>query len=176
MFEIVRVGPSPGQPRLEARSGLEGGDFEKIASALGIRPFMARKTGLVAARTAQKREHIETFWNGKESQNVAQPGDFIVTNLSSTGTVLRDGEGKANTYVIKGDKFAKLYIADRGENEFGTIYRPVSTVEAIFLAGGFDILAPWGEPQRADSGYILKNGDEIYGNNKDTFEQTYEKP
>lgn len=176
MFEIVRVGPSPGRPRLSAPSGLADGDFEKIARELGTLPFKARKTGFVAAREAHKRERVDTFWNGKETENVAQPGDFVVTNLSPTKSVLRDGDGHANTYVISRAKFAKLYAADRGKTEFGDVYRAIGTVEAIFLAGGFDILAPWGEPQRAESGYVLKNGKEIYGNNKDTFEQTYETP
>lgn len=174
MFEIVRIGPSPGQPRLEAPSGLEGGDFEKIARELGTRPFKAHKTGFVAAREARERERIETLWNGKETENVAQPGDFVVTNLTPARAVLRDAQGHVNTYVISRGKFAELYVADHGNTEFGAIYRPTSTVEAIFLAGGFDILASWGEPQHAESGYLLKNGSDVYGNNKDTFEQTYE--
>lgn len=176
MFEIIRVGPPPGRPRLTAPSGLADGDFEKIARELGTLPFKARKTGFVAAREARKREHVDTYWNGKETENVAHPGDFVVTSLTPTKSVLRDGDGKANIYVISRAKFAKLYVPDAGKTEFGDVYRSISVVDAIFLAGGFDILAPWGKPQSAESGYVLKSGSEIYGNSKDTFEQTYEMP
>jgi hypothetical protein len=30
-----------------------------------------------------------------------------------------------------------------------------------------------GEAQVAASGYLLRNGSEMYGNNKDTFDKTY---
>jgi hypothetical protein len=175
MFEIVRVGSSPGLPRLLAPTGLVKGDFEKIAKELAVKPFRAKKTGFVAAREATVEERIETRWDGKETEKTAKTGDFIVTNLTPKKAVLRDSEGHANTYVIGRGKFGELYERDKGENEFGAIYRAIGTVDAIFFPGGFDILAPWGESQLAASGYLLRNGNEMYGNNKDTFEKTYKK-
>jgi hypothetical protein len=175
MFEIVRVGSSPGLPRLLAPTGLVKGDFEKIAKELAVKPFRAKKTGFVAAREATVEERIETRWDGKETEKTAKPGDFIVTNLTHKKAVLRDSEGHPNTYVIGRGKFGELYERDKGENEFGKIYRAIGSVDAIYFPGGFDILAPWGESQIAASGYLLRNGNEMYGNNKDTFKETYKE-
>ena len=76
--------------------------------------------------------------------------------------------------MIRADKFDELYQRYEGANEFGEVYRAVSQVECLYLDGGFEIMAPWGEMQRADQGYILCNGTGIYGNHKETFEATYE--
>ena len=46
-------------------------------------------------------------------------------------------------------------------------------VEALLFKGGFDILAPWNERQVGPSGYLLKNGDDVYGIEKSTFGKTY---
>jgi hypothetical protein len=42
------------------------------------------------------------------------------------------------------------------------------------MPAGFDIMAPWGERQVGEQGYLILNGGEVYGNNTDTFEATYE--
>ena len=55
-----------------------------------------------------------------------------------------------------------------------TVYRPKGVVEAIRFEGGFDIMAPWGEKQRASDGWLLLNGRDVYGNHQDTFTATYE--
>jgi len=175
MFEIVRIGGASGPARLLAPQGLVAGDFDKIAKALKTKPFRARKSGFVAARQATAEEHIVTQWNGAETEKTAKPGDWIVANLTPKKDVIRDSEGHANIYVIDRDKFGQLYAPDRGKNEFGAIHRAIGTVDAIYFPGGFDILAPWGQPQIADSGYLLRNGDEMYGNAKETFETTYKK-
>ena len=47
-------------------------------------------------------------------------------------------------------------------------------MSALSLPGGFDIVAPWGERQTGASGYLLLNGDEVYGISRDAFEATYE--
>ena len=46
--------------------------------------------------------------------------------------------------------------------------------DAWVLAGGLDIMAPWGERQTIEKGYLLRNGDEIYGNDAKAFRATYE--
>ena len=173
MFSLDRIGPSPGLPKLVSTDKLTPEDFAKLAAGLGIKPFKARKTGFVSVRVAAKHETIETLWNGKESSGVAEPGDKIVTNMSVARQILRDGAGHANTYVIAAAKFPDLYEPDEGKTEFGDIYRARGHVEALYVAGGFEILAPWGETQRANAGYILFNGTDVYGNNKETFERTY---
>jgi hypothetical protein len=173
-FTIDRASGIHDKCRLLAPTKLTRADFFAVADRIGRRPIKARKIGLVAARNAQAVEPIETRWNGKETTNTAQPGDWIVTSLSRDGEVMRDASGNENTYVIKAETFTNLYESAVGENEFGRFFRAKNTVDALFLSGGFEILAPWGQSQTADSGYLLFNGEEVYGNNKTTFEETYE--
>jgi hypothetical protein len=136
----------------------------------------ARKTGLVAARRAARASTVETRWNGTETRNRARAGDWIVTNLASDRKVLRDGEGRRNTYVIAGNRFGELYEAAGAKKvgKLGAVYRAKGTVSALRLSGGFDILAPWGERQTGRSGYLILNGADVYGNNAETFAATYE--
>lgn len=173
MLEIDPGSVQKGAARLRATKQLTSDDFESVASALRTAPRRARKTGLVAARRATHREAVETRWNGKETSDVAEPGDYIVTNMSPSGDVLRDSKGAANTYVVRSARFASLYERTTGDIDLGEIYRPLGIVDAIALPGGFDIVAPWGERQLADAGYLIRNGEDIYGNNKETFEATY---
>ena len=175
MFEIIKVGPPPGMPRLIAPIKLEPADFAKAAALLGVEPFRATKTGLVAARFAKHRERIETRWNGKETEAIAEPGDAIVCNMSPSREILRDAEGHPNTYVILREKFPELYEPEGTTSEQGDIYRSKAAVHALYFAGGFELMAPWGEVQRANSGYLIHNGSELYGNNKETFEATYQR-
>ena len=156
-----------------ARGKLEAKDFREILHKLSATPIKARKTGLVAARCVARRETVETRWNGKELSDAADQGDWIVTNLSPERSVLRDRHGHTNTYVIRAKRFSQLYKAEGEANEFGAIFRAKERVQALYLSGGFDILAPWGEMQQAAEGYLLFNGAEVYGNSRETFEATY---
>jgi len=162
--------------RLESKGALSAKDFQAIAATIGVAPVRARKTGLVAAKRAARGRTVETRWNGKETQNRARAGDWIVTSLSFERKVLRDGEGSQNTYVIAGDRFGELYEAagTRTVARLGAVYRPKGIVSALHLSGGFDILAPWGERQTGRSGYLILNGEDVYGNNAETFQGTYE--
>ena len=159
---------------LVASGKLTPAAFETIRSMVRARLVTARRIGFVAARQATRDEPVETRWNGKEANDVARPGDWIVTNMSADRAILRDRAGSVNTYVIRRDTFVRLYDRDTGETEYGAIYKSKSVVEAFLLPGSFEILAPWGEIQRGARGYLVKNGDEIYGNNRETFEATYE--
>ncbi len=160
--------------RVIASKAMSASDFDELALMLGTPIAQARKIGFVAARRADKEQLVETLWNGKESQITAQTGDWIVTNLTPDLTIMRDEGGNANIYAIRADKFPALYTRHEGTNSFGDIYRAISQVECLYLPGGFEIIAPWGEMQRADQGYLLRNGAEIYGNHKETFDATYE--
>jgi hypothetical protein len=149
-------------------------DFDQLATKLSVTPKRARKIGFVAAAQTTTVRRIDTEWNGKETTNVANPGDWIATNLSPQLAPLRDRDGNLNTYVIPAARFPDLYEPTATRIALGDVYMAKSVVLALRLPGGFDILAPWGERQRAASGYLLLNGDEVYGNNAETFEATYE--
>jgi hypothetical protein len=173
-FRIIRKGRRQDMSRLEADAILTPKDFHLIARALGGPAVRARKTGFVSARRATKYEPIQTRWNGIETTNTARPGDWIVTNLTRQKKPLLDTMGYINTYVIRVKRFASLYERTDGMTPFGAIYQSKSVVSVISLRGGFDIKAPWGERQRADKGYLVLNGKEVYGINKATFAATYE--
>ncbi len=159
---------------LFAGSKLTPGDFGRIRAQVDAPLLTARKIGFVAARQTGAEENVVTHWNGKESADVARPGDWVVTNMSAAGEILRDRDQQVNTYVIRAETFPRLYDLHQGENAFGQVYKSRSVVEAFLLPGSFEILAPWDEMQRGARGYLLNNGKEVYGNNRETFEATYE--
>lgn len=171
---MFRIDRTPQGDRLEADAALTLADFAAIATLLGSDPIRARKVGFVAARYATVPENIETRWNGRETTNVAQPGDLIVTNLTPLRQPLRDDEGHLNIYVITAGRFSSLYEPTSESMAHGAIYRAKGFVSALPLAGGFDIMAPWGERQTAAAGYLLLNGDQVSGSSWDAFLKTYE--
>lgn len=172
-FRIDGLTDASPKPRLLTTEVLAPSDFGAIAKHLGCAPIRARKIGLVAARRALEPVTIETRWNGKESVAAAAPGDWIVVNMTPDRKLMRDGDNALNVYVIRADRFPALYAPDEGSTEQGDIYRAVSEVEAIHFPGGFEIMAPWGEFQRAPNGYLLSNGTDVYGNAEETFQLTY---
>lgn len=174
MFTLEQTGRHPRDFRLIAHERLDADDFNTVANHVSQIPRAARKVGLVAARRAEQRQRIVTLWNGKESENVAEPGDWIVTSLSESGDALVDDANHPNTYAIKQSRFAELYEPAGGKTEFGAKFRAKGHVKAIRLSGGFEIEAPWGETQRSADGYLLLNGTQVYGNARETFEATYE--
>jgi len=62
-----------------------------------------------------------------------------------------------------------------GNTELGGIYTPKepSEVQALYLPAGFQLPAPWGRMQQSGHGYLLLTGEEVYGNNRATFDATY---
>ena len=164
--------------RFAADRKLTSADFAQVAKDLGVTPVRARKIGFVAAHRATATERVDTHWNGKETSNTAQPGDWIVTNLSPQQTPLTDRDGNFNTYVIQANRFADLYESTGAPSSapgaLGPVYRAIAVVHALRLPGGFDIVAPWGERQQISDGYLILNGEEVYGNHAETFEATYE--
>lgn len=149
--------------RLVAHEKLSADDFREIARQLKTPAVAAHKTGMVAAYPATTRHTVETYWNGKETQASAEPGDMLVTSLDAEGLAMRDAAGAITTYVIKPAKFAELYAPTERVSAFGNIFEPRAAIETLYLPGGFDIIAPWGEPQRCDTGYLLLNGNDVYG-------------
>ena len=173
MFEIEK--DSAGKARLTAGHVLTIDDFAAIAARLGSDPFQARKSALIAARKCRATEAVESRWNGQETMNIAAAGDYIATSLDRDGRPLQDNEGHTNVYVISMDQFANLYQATAVHSDAGNTYRARGSVTAIFIPAGFEIKAPWGETQRADRGYLLHNGHDVYGNHADTFEASYDR-
>ncbi|MGD9803466.1 MAG: hypothetical protein AB7E81_23640 [Hyphomicrobiaceae bacterium] len=175
MYRIEHIGPHR-LPRIISQDGLSIDEFRALARDLGADIKQAWKITRVAARQATRTEHVETRWNGKETEGEAFPGDWIVTALAADGTPLKDGDGHLNVYVIKADRFASLYELLPGtlDPPNGAIFRACGTVEAIRVTGGFEIKAPWGEMQRADDGWLLLSDSQVYGNHHDTFAETYQ--
>jgi hypothetical protein len=171
MYQILAT---PHGPWLVADRQLSPDAFAHIARSLGTPILTARKIGRVAARRTEQAERIETRWNGRESEIDARPGDYVVTNLAPDNAVLRDDDGNANVYVVRAEKFPTLYGPPVGTNELGSIHPATTEVRALKLPGGFEIMAPWGELQRGERGYLLLNGNDVYGNNQEPFEETYE--
>lgn len=173
-FSIEHTGFLKRKRRLVANSKLTPADFAAISAALGRTPIKARKTALIAARRAQALREVVTEWKGEVTRNTAKPGDWIATSLNPDRSVMRDSAGKENSYVIAADRFDALYERVPGECEFGAMFRGKPVVEALHLSGGLDITAPWGERQTMTDGYLLKNGEEVYGNERWTFETAYQ--
>ena len=175
-YEIVRLSRCALRVMADAQiSGSE--DFEALAeeaAQLGVACVNARKVGYVSARQADHEEEVMTLVDGTETRNVARVGDWIVTNMDANQNVLRDGDGQVNSYVIRRDRFGELYEPTGTRNEFGNVHRAKGIVDAIAFAGGFDIVAPWGERQRAEAGYIVRKGGDVYGVHWRAFEATYE--
>lgn len=169
--------------KLFADSRLTRADFDRIAADRGARPFRARKATRVAARRATAVETVVTRWNGVETTNSASPGDWIVTALDADGALLRDGEAALNMWVVGPDDFAERYapappVAEPGSAGVaaqGALYDGLSVVDAIPLADGFDIVAPWGERQTGGAGYLIRSGDDVYGVAAEPFEETYKR-
>jgi hypothetical protein len=170
MFKISR---NERGNRLKAEAALTPSEFQSIAKKLGHPPLSAHKIGYVAARRAEKSETVETRWNGRETTNTAHPGDWIVTNLSPLLEPLLDNEGHMNVYVIAAERFPQLYEPAEGKSGFGVVYRATGVVSALPFPGGLDIAAPWGERQTAHAGYLLCNGEEVYGSSQEAFDVTY---
>jgi hypothetical protein len=170
----VEIDRTPGKERIKADTLLTPADFAHVAAELGQRPMRARKIGYVAARRATVREVIETYADGKETSNTAQPGDFIVTNLAPDRSPLIDRDGRTNVYVVAAEKFPVLYEPTAETSAHGAVCRAKGLVSALALPGGLDILAPWGERQTATDGYLVLNGDEVYASSTAAFEVTYE--
>jgi len=174
MFKVLQSGLWRQKQRVLAPDGIDAGDeYERLAVALHTFVRRAHKVGFVAARKAAVREPIVTHWNGVETTNIAEPDSWVVANMDASRTLMRDQAGNANIYVVPAANFPTLYEVDGGANEFGDIYRAKGEVDALYVSGGFMILAPWGEMQQADTGYLLRNNHEVYGNDRETFERTY---
>jgi len=131
----------------------------------------------VWARVATTTELIQTFTSqGKETTRVAQPGDFIVKNLTTA----------AEEYVVEPEKFHQRYQWLHKNDDGLDEYQPKGTVLALLcdaelqqklaLRYPFEFEAAWGENQIVYAGdYLVCPPDksEVYKISPVEFAQTY---
>ena len=122
------------------------------------------KFARIQAEKAKGGEAIETILadGTKETTNVANPGDWIVTNPG--------GE----RYIVPAEKFVKKYepAVELGEGWF----KPTGGNQSfIQIDADMDILASWGEVQHLKKGAYLNvtNLNDIYGVAEQEFHDTY---
>jgi hypothetical protein len=176
--KITTIGAPPKAHLVAADRPLTDVDFDRIVRELsnyGCEKFQARKISYVSARQAIASEAVETRFNNEEWRDEARPGDWIVTNMGKDRQILLDEQGRANTYVVRKDKFPEIYDRDTSNSPFGEIYRAKGVVDAVFLPGGFHLIAPWGEHQHSSGGYLLRNGSEVYGIDEGMFDRMYQR-
>ena len=114
-------------------------------------------------KIAAKREEVVTRLNGaEETRNIARPGDYIITGPH--------GE----RYVIGAAKFKSLYQLEEGRP---ARYRAKGRVRALRLEEDTELVAPWGEKQRAAKGGVVVQRvgkpAEIYLIDGRVFDETY---
>jgi hypothetical protein len=134
-------------------------DFSKAAT---YRKTATLKTSQV--EIARKRQRIVTQINGtKETSNTAKPGDKIVTGPF--------GE----RYIIGANKFRQLYVRDRAHDRYVSKAR----VQALKLRQNIELIAPWGEKQRAlKGGYVVRRvgkARDVYLIEEAAFKKTYKR-
>ncbi|MDB5477760.1 MAG: hypothetical protein JWM96_255 [Alphaproteobacteria bacterium] len=112
-------------------------------------------------RMAEKEEKIISFHStGKETQNTAMPGDYIIKTTE-----------KGDGYIITADRFFEIYEDDAGDARY---YRNKITRIALLILEDIRFIAPWGEEQNvASGGVIVDAGNYIYGIEKNSFITNY---
>lgn len=155
-------------------------DFDQIAGAMGGYTVL-RKVGFVAAKTASERELVITYRKGKETESVAEPGDWIVINLDFERHLIVNDQGQPDRYTIRQAKFPILYEPTANVLEVDgaalRIYRAKNTVHAVLFRNGFDICPPWGGRQVSPSGYLFYSPltGEVYGCEREAADKTYRR-
>jgi hypothetical protein len=150
-------------------------DISQVAANLEFKPThkLAKQYKQVASvenmpamsyATAEKDMPVVTVTaDGKETQNVAAPGDVVMSGPSR------------EQYVVKAAKFPKLYQVT------GNTAIPEQSPRMVAVYTGKDMVsftAPWGESMILKHGdYLVKDGDAgYYRIAKAEYEQTYNPP
>jgi hypothetical protein len=137
----------------------------------------ARKTKPVDARPARAAEVVVTVvaGEGKETQNTAAAGDWVVRNRCTAGR---------EEYIVKADEFQERYetagspVTREGWQEF----RPLGKAVRFFVVkpehGEFTFTAPWGQSMVAKPGDAIVQDptrpEDIYRVASAIFACTYE--
>lgn len=100
---------------------------------------------------AKQQQSVVTYTaDGKETQNVAEPQDIIMSGPSK------------EQYVVKADKFPKLYTGEIG-NEVIPEQSPRTVARVDSIEQPVTFKAPWGEDMILKKGdYLVKDGDQGY--------------
>lgn len=100
---------------------------------------------------AKQQQPVVTYTaDGKETQNVAEPQDIIMSGPSK------------EQYVVKADKFPKLYTGEIG-NEVIPEQSPRTVARVDSIEQPVTFKAPWGEDMILKKGdYLVKDGDQGY--------------
>lgn len=186
MYEILNTGKYRRRPRLVSTVPITPEMFDEICQAQNReQSFKARKRGYGAAYRSTVRQEVTTRWEGELTTNVAEPGDWIVTRLASPTRLARDPDGNINRYVVTSANFQRLNerakVLEILDPEIDPgravpVFQGKQTVDALYFAGGLDIVPPWGNRQAFENGaYLLLNGEEVYGNAKESFAKDYER-
>ena len=114
---------------------------------------------------AKEQQPVVTITSdGKETLNVAQPEDVILSGPSK------------EQYVVKAEKFPKLYAGKIGETV--TPEQSPRTVARVYnIEQPITFKAPWGEDMVLKKGdYLVKDGEQgYYRIAQHEYEQTYNK-
>ena len=114
-------------------------------------------------QATQQQQVVTTTADGKETQNVAQPNDIIMSGPSS------------ENYVVTAAKFPKLY-----QGNVGSAVIPEQNPRMVALYTGqqpITFMASWGEQMVCKPGdYLVQDGENYYRVAKAEYEQTYNPP
>ena len=155
---------------------LENTDINQIASQLRFLPTTKKKLIYKPAQdisnmppmsylVAQQQTPITTITSdGKETQNIAEPNDIIISGPSR------------EQYAIKANKFPKLYVG-----QIGSPIYPEQTPRNVAVYNGQETVnftAPWGESMILKPGdYLVKEAEgKYYRIAKKEYEITYNPP
>lgn len=155
---------------------LENVDINQIASQLQFLPTTKKKLTYQLSQdinnmppmsylVAPQQTSITTITSdGKETQNVAELNDIIISGPSR------------EQYVIKANKFPKLYVGQIG----GPIH-PEQSPRNVAVYNGketVNFIAPWGESMVLKPGdYLVKEAEgKYYRIAKKEYEMTYNPP
>jgi len=154
--------------------GAEPVDIKEVASKLRFYPVTKKAINYQFIQNGEpnqmpalsytqvsKQQNVDTMTSdGKETQNVANVGDILLS-----------GPSKEN-YVIKADKFKKLY-----KGEIGQTVTPEQNERLVAMYPGpveISFMASWGEQMICKPGdYLVKDGEHYYRIAKVEFEKTY---
>lgn len=151
--------------------------INSVLNTLGKR---YHKVVTVQARKAEPGEVIVSITSsGKETENTAEDGDFVIKNHQTESEEL---------YIVTKDEFQDRYVHFRSLYDgVWSVYRSKGQVDAIELTKQvldslnlekhFFIMADWGESQYVSIGdYLVTpvNKNEVYRIGRKEFKQTYD--
>lgn len=137
------------------------------------------KYRMIRARQAVEGEHVTSVTSdGKETENIAESGDYLVENQTSA----------RERYLVSSQKFGQRYEKQGDEENGWSIYKPTGKVYAIELSDEllskldlqdeFQIEAPWGAAEvvrKHDFMVSPLDFTEVYRIARNEFYETYKE-